>query len=372
MSPSLFQPPFSPDYGSSPGTTLREVLERLGLSQSDLAERTGRPKKTINEIAQGKATITPETALQFERVLGIHASFWLNLERLYQAALARNDERERLPQYIPWLASFPVKELARRGWITPQDDRVELVREVLDFFGVTTPDAWNDVWSQVQRATALRQAKSRHVDFGAVAAWLRKGEIDGRTMRCESYDEQRFRESLEHLRRFTTHSSQRFCDEIQRRCASAGVAVVFVPELPRLRIFGAARWLSADKALIQLSFYYKREDQVWFSFFHEAAHILLHGRRDVFVDVGVIATDKEEAEANRFAQDRLIPSQAYAAFIARGQFSASAVVSFAKQSGIAPGILVGRLQHDEKIGYNHLNHLRKPVKWEEQVTHSPS
>ena len=361
MNPSLFQPPFSPDYGSSPGTTLREVLERLGLSQSDLAERTGRPKKTINEIAQGKAAITPETALQFERVLGIHASFWLNLGRLCQAALARNDERERLPQYIPWLASFPVKELARRGWIRPQDDRVELVREVLDFFGVTTPDAWNDVWSQAQRATALRQAKSRHVDFGAVAAWLRKGEIEGRTMRCGSYDEQSFRESLENLRRFTTHPSERFCEEIQQRCAAAGVAVVFVPELPRLRIFGAARWLSADKALIQLSFYYKREDQVWFSFFHEAAHILLHGRRDIFVDVDVNTTDKEEAEANRFAQDRLIPSQAYAAFIARGQFSASAVVSFAKQSGIAPGIVVGRLQHDKNIGFNHLNHLRRPV-----------
>src|ERR1700730_14818009 len=110
MNPSLFQPPFSPDYGSSPGTTLREVLERLGLSQSDLAERAGRPKKTINEIVQGKAAITPETALQLERVLGIHASFWNNLERSYRAAQARDDERKRLAEFLPWLDTFPLAE----------------------------------------------------------------------------------------------------------------------------------------------------------------------------------------------------------------------------------------------------------------------
>src|SRR5258707_2334109 len=124
MNPSLFQPTFSPDYGSAPGTTLREVLERLGLSQSDLAERTGRPKKTINEIVQGKAAITPETALQLERVLRIDASFWLNLERAHQAAHARDDERKRLATFLPWLDTLPIKEIAKRGWIKPHEDRI--------------------------------------------------------------------------------------------------------------------------------------------------------------------------------------------------------------------------------------------------------
>src|SRR5687768_10143338 len=126
---------FSPNYGASPGTTLREVLEKLGLSQSDLAERTGRPKKTINEIVQGKAAITPETALQFERVLGIDASFWNNLERLYRAAQARRHERVSLTEYLPWLDTLPLKEMVKRRWIKPHKDRVELVREALTFFG---------------------------------------------------------------------------------------------------------------------------------------------------------------------------------------------------------------------------------------------
>jgi hypothetical protein len=93
------------------------------------------------------------------------------------------------------------------------------------------------------------------------------------------------------------------------------------------QIFGAARWLSTEKALIQLSLYYKREDQLWFSFFHEAAHILFHGRRDIFVDFDAGATDKQEDEANRFASDHLIHAPAYARVIARSNFSEMAVLS---------------------------------------------
>ena len=363
MNPSLFQPPFSPDYGSSPGTTLRETLERLGLSQSDLAERTGRPKKTINEIVQGKAAITPETALQFERVLGIDASFWNNLERSYRVAQARRDERASLGEYLSWLETLPVKEMVKRGWIKPHKDRIELVREVLTFFSVAFPGAWDDVWAEARKATALRQGQSRQVDFGTVAVWLRKGEIEARKLSCRPYDEEKLRAALAYLRTLTTLTAEEFCAEIRKRCAAAGVAVVFVPELPRLRIFGAARWLSSDKALIQLSLYYKREDQLWFSFFHEAAHILLHGRRDIFVDLDTSAIDRQEVEANRFASDHLIPANAYAAFAARGNFSASAVLQFAKHVGISPGIVVGRLQHDKQIEFNQLTHLRRRVEW---------
>jgi len=67
---------YQPDLVSPPGETLAEVLEQLGMTQADLAERTGRPKKTISEIVTGKAAIAPETALQLERVLGISANFW--------------------------------------------------------------------------------------------------------------------------------------------------------------------------------------------------------------------------------------------------------------------------------------------------------
>src|SRR5258705_10119724 len=131
-------------------------------------------------------------------------------------------------------------------------------------------------------------------------------------------------------------TAEYFCQDLGVRCAVAGAGVAVVSELPRLRIFGAARWLSPEKALMQLSLYYKREDQLWFSFFHEAAHILLHGRRDIFVDLDTSAIDKQEVEANQFASDHLIPANAYARFVTRRNFSASAVLQFAKRVNIEP------------------------------------
>ncbi len=296
-------------------------------------------------------------------MLGIDASFWLNLERRYQASHAREDERTLLGDYISWLDDVPVKELLRRGWIAPQEDRIELLREVLRFFGVTSPETWADVWASTRQSTALRQAKSSKVDFGTVAVWLRKGEIDGRSLKCDSYNEAQFRKTLGSLRSLSTLPPRQFCSEVQTRCAAVGVAVTFVQELPRLRIFGAARWLSAEKALIQLSLHYKSQDQLWFSFFHEAAHVLLHGRRDTFVDFDGTSIDREEAEANRFAQDQLIPPQAYAQFVARKQFSTSTVQRFARDIAIDAGIVVGRLQHDKWLGFNQLTRLRRPIDW---------
>ncbi len=87
---------YIPDFVSPPGETLLEVLETRGMSQAELAERTGRPKKTINEIIKGKTAITPETALQFEFVLGVPARFWNQREQNYREFLAR--QRENLKQ----------------------------------------------------------------------------------------------------------------------------------------------------------------------------------------------------------------------------------------------------------------------------------
>lgn len=95
---NAIQNQYTPDYVSPSGETLQEILEEHGMSQAELAERTGRLKKTINEIINGKAAITPETALQLERVLGIPASFWNNRERQYREALALIEEEKCLQE----------------------------------------------------------------------------------------------------------------------------------------------------------------------------------------------------------------------------------------------------------------------------------
>jgi len=363
---------YDPDYVSAPGETLLEVIEELGMSQADLARRTGRPKKTINEIVRTRAAITPETAIQLERVLGIPARFWNNREREYRQYLARREEEAQLRDQVEWLDEFPVKDMIKKGWIQGFDDRVQQLQEMLGFFGVASPEQRSVVWDQFP--AAFRKTPAFQSSRGALAAWLRRGEIEAQDIHCQPYSAEVFDQALREARGLTVESPRVFQPTLVHLCAQAGVAVVFVPQLPGGRVSGATRWLSPSKALIQLSLRYKTDGQLWFTFFHEAGHIILHGKRDVFLEEVEGANDArgQEEEANAFAAEFLIPPRELASFLATkrtksGYFSAQAVQAFAARLGIAPGVVVGRLQHDEHLPYSHLNHLKRRLRWAERT-----
>ena len=180
-----------------------------------------------------------------------------------------------------------------------------------------------------------------------MAAWLRKGEIEARDVHTEPFDHAGLKAALPALRAVTLVGDPReFIAELQRICAVRGVVALFVPELSGTRLCGAARWLTPNRAIVQLSLRYRTDDHLWFTFFHELGHILLHGKRDYFVDTAGDAVDEKEREADRFAGDILIPPADYRALISERDYSAPAIERFAARIGVAPGIVIGRLQHD--------------------------
>ena len=148
-------------------------------------------------------------------------------------------------------------------------------------------------------------------------------------------------------------------------CADAGVVVVLTPEFPASDLSGAAV-VDWPKAVIQLSVRHKLDDQFWFTYFHEAGHVLKSRRRD-FLDgddpEANAAHDRDEEEANSSARAFLIPSDLYTRFVAQRDFDASTIRSFAQALEIAPGIVVGRLQRDGFVPPSHLNDLKKRLEW---------
>lgn len=367
---------YTPDVVSLPGETLAELLAARKLSQADLADRMGRPKKTVNEIIKGKAPITPETALQLERVLGVPASFWNNLESNYRAHIARQEEASRLTEFAEWPKSFPLADMAKWGWIQRHHDPVQQVRELLEFFGVASPAQWTEVYAEPQ--ASFRQSTAFKINAGAVAAWLRRGEIVAEDIQAAPYDRLGFRKALGEVRALTQEPDPDiFVPRLRSLCANSGVFVTFVQEPKGCRASGAARWLTPEKALIQLSLRGKSDDRLWFTFFHEAAHILFHGKRLVFLDESVQGSSgdqkraakimaKEEDEANRFAATFLIPEAPYRQFTRRSsRFAKVAIAAFAQSIGVSPGIVVGRLQHDGLLPYSHCNDLKNRYKFVE-------
>lgn len=352
---------YSPDVVSPPGETLKETLEALGMSQAELAERMGRPKKTINEIIKGKAALTPETSLQLERVLGISAGFWSNRDYHYREFLAKRQERERLRPKVAWLDSLPVREMVKLGWVQGHADKVRQLQAVLDFFGVATPEVWKRIWCGPK--VAFRRSPAFQNDPGLLAAWLRVGEIKARGMACAPFDAGRFGRNLASIRRLTVKPPGRWSSELTRICADSGVALVFLPEPPRLSINGATRWLSPTKALMQMSLRYTTDDQFWLTFFHEAGHILLHGKRDVFLETEGYSRAKEEA-ADQFALSQLLPKDGLSRFTAVIPPTREGLKRFAAAHGLAPGVLVGLLQHGGLLPHSQFNDLKRLFKLE--------
>lgn len=356
---------YAPDFVSPPGETLADVLEEQGMTQADLARRAGLSKKTVNRIVKGKEPITPETALKLERVLGIPARFWLAREQHYREFLAAAAERDSLEAQIKWIEQFPIRDMVRKGWLPDLEEPVEMFRALLNFFGVASPSEWQTVWERANE-TVFRHAKTFESNPFALAAWLRRGELQARLLSCGRYNKERFYEALVRIRALTYEMAEGWQDETVRLCADAGVAVAFVPQLPGTHVNGATRWLSPHLALLQVSLRYKTDDQFWFSFFHEAGHILLHGKREVFLEVGNVEEQaRKEEEANRFAEDFLIPRAEYQRFVESGLYNyLEEVEAFAERLQVAPGIVVGRLQHDGYLPMRVGNRLKRKLVWE--------
>lgn len=348
---------FNPDYVSPPGETLLETLQAIGMSQSELADRIGRPKKTVNEIIKGKASITPDTALQLERVLGIPAHFWNNRESQYRETLARMEEHDRLEKQLNWIKNFPLAEMIKKGWIKGFSNKLSQLKELLWFFGIATPLQWENLWNEEE--INFRASRAFKISPYSVAAWLRRGEIEAQFVKCKPFDSKAFRSALNHIRALTNAPPEIFVPKTKQLCAESGIALVFIEELQGTRMSGATRWLNNTKALIQLSLRYGSDDHLWFSFFHEAGHILLHSKKATFLEHDRMDRDNLECEADKFATDMLITPSKFRQFINSWNQTKSSIINFASEIGIAPGIVVGRLQHDNHIPYSRFNDLKR-------------
>lgn len=362
--------PFAPDWFSTPGESLLDLLSERGWTQAELAERLGYTEKHVSLLVNGKVPLSIDAALRLERVLGSTADFWLSLEANYQKHRARLRVNEQHESSAAWLDELPLKELMASGAIPKQrvdvKHRPALVDACLRFFGVASPDDWRNHYGGMQ--VAFRRSRAEQSDIGAISAWLRLGEREAEKLDSPKYDREKFEKALRTIRGLTRETPQVFEPKMRAALQDAGVLFVLVPSIPRARVSGVARWLNSTRPLIQLSLYGKTNDKFWFTFFHEAAHLLLHAndkdeRKAVFLDDPTARTvgTPQEREADQWAGDWLVPAR-YRGALPELKTKVS-VFSFAEQIGVHPGVVVGRLQHDGLIALSWMNDLKQSFRF---------
>lgn len=226
----------------------------------------------------------------------------------------------------------------------------------------STPQAWEDYYLKQELKVAFSISLAHTNEPYAISAWLRKGEIQAAENPTITYSDKVFRELLPELKSLMANQPADFLLQLQTICAKAGVKVVYTPCLPKAPINGSTRWLN-DTPLIQLSGRYKRNDNFWFAFFHEAGHILLHGKKDIFLENIEYPDKKDEKEhqADNFAVKWTLSEAEEKEILASRPLNATIVKNFAEKFNTHPAIIIGRLQHKKLIPYNVGNELIVPI-----------
>ena len=347
-----------PDYAIPPGDTLADVLQDRGMTQQELALRTGMAAKTINEIAKGKAPITAETALKLELIFGVKASFWLKLEMNYQEDLARIRAKEGLVADAGIARKCPYPQMAELGWVPPTRNAEEKAANLRSFHGIASLE----LLELMPLAANFRRHYTPKTSFHALAAWLRKAVLDAERTAIEPYSKKDLRESIPLLRELAAGSCRDFSqsfDQARKLCAGCGVALTIVPHLPKTSVNGATQWVSPEKVVISLSLRYGYWDMFWFSFFHELGHLVKgHSKKEIYVNYDDGDDDAREEEANRFAADTLIPPKRFQEFMEAGCFGDDAVEIFAKKVKTNPVIVLGRLCKEGVFGWERFSWSR--------------
>jgi HTH-type transcriptional regulator / antitoxin HigA len=350
---------FAPDWISPPGDTIEDLLEERGWTKAEFAERTGFTAKHVNELVKGRVPITPNAAERLSLVLGSTPDFWLVRDAQYRAALERRRAIESAQTDAGWLDELPLTWLRKHGRVESSRNKGVQVLECLRFFGVASVDVWREQYASP--VTAFRASEKHEKRIGAIAAWLRKGEIETSKIECESFDKGGLRARLADIRTLTTEPDPVvFMPRLTEICASNGVSVAFVPAPTGCPVSGATRWLTANKAMLLLSMRYRSDDHLWFTVFHEIGHLLLHGKKMLFIE-GIDGLDADlEREADAFAGKVLIAEHDAhrLAKLVNGKVAEAEIVGFAQEIGISPGIVVGRMQRERWIPWSHMNSLK--------------
>lgn len=332
-----------------PGATIREQLEDRGMTQKEFAVRMDMSEKHISQLINGDVRLTPSVALRLESVLGVPASFWNNLEIRYREKLLQVEEENAMDADIALLKSFPYAEMVQYNWIEKTANPIEKVKNLRQYFEVARLDIIDNLSMPGIAYRRLAVTEKRNY---SLAVWAQQAKLQARDKKVALLNLQKLSDDLPYIRSMTVENPMTFCPKLEQELSDCGIALVLLPHMKGSFLHGAS-FVDGKKVVMGLTVRGHDADRFWFSLFHELDHVL-----EQHINRPNGPTQEDEDHANCFARDLLIAPDDYAEFIETKKVNSRAVIDFAKEAGIDPGIVVGRLQNDGVIKHNVMNELK--------------
>ncbi len=351
------------NYAVAPGEYLEEWIDDHGLSQQRVAELLGSSRKQVNEIVNGRAPITSDTAMRLERVVGIPAKTWLKYEALYRADLARIADEDGLAVHVNEIAPSAVTYLRGIG-ATSATKRSpgKLVSDFLAFHRCGTWEAYvhlHDEASTGDYALAALKDAGATLDRTLLTTWLRAAELlePFERGRGYDYDPERLRAALPGLRARAATPDSTMLRDIANMLADVGVVFMVVEPPKKLPLLGMTRWIDKRVPVIQQTGRWGKDGFVIWTLFHEIGHVLNDPRGEMHVEYSTAKKRNSAAEkaANAFAMEVLFGAAGVSQF--RGLLYDRDIADKARQIGIAPGVAVHQMHRRRLLDYRFGNSL---------------
>ena len=327
-----------------PGTYLKESLEAMDMTAKEFSIRTGISERSLSSFMAGKTDISFDLASKLAAFFGNSPNVWINLQTSYDTYLSRekakielDDDYQLIAEFKNYFASFfgiPVTA-------GPQA-YVEGVRKLASVNCVSLLQ--NDERELIP--AFHKEQKGKKIDHFIYNLYMSMALTTARGIDTKPFDKRAFLGTLSDLRNLTLTEPEEFMGELVKRFRSCGVAFVYLPYMKNLEIYGAAKWLSPEKAMIVVTNRGKQADVFWFAILHEAGHLINGRRRD-----SSVSCDTEEIESDSFARGYILSDEEYGDFMLDWRYSFEDIKRFAEEKGFSPCLLGGRLKHDGLLGH---------------------
>ena len=332
-----------------PGAVIREELRKRGMLQKEFSLRMGLTEKHVSKLINGEVQLTVDVAVRLETVLGIPAAKWNAMEASYREALIRAQAQENMEAEIELAQCFPYAEMAKLGWVESVRGVKEKVARLRNFFEIVDLTWLEKCQGQNIACHALSFQSKEDM---TLMAWIQAAKRASREQEVQPFGAKGVDSMLPKLRGWTLEKPGTFLPKLREALADRGISLVFLPRIRGLSM-QAVTFQTGNRVIIAMTEKKMDDHEFWMRLLHEMGHIYLG---HFGIEGGTVAQD--EADANLWAKNTLLPRKKFDVFLEAGKYTEKSILHFSEKFGIAPGIVVGRLQRDGLIGGGALNRLK--------------
>ena len=343
-----------------PGYYIADIIDDMGISQDEFATRMGTTGKTLSKLVNGQTNLSNDLAQKLATMLGTSIEVWTNLQSEYDRKKIEIDQQKQLDEQEKIVSMIDYSYFVKVAKLAETRKSSEKVSNLCSFFKVSDLRIMlePDFLVNFRSATSLSNEKK----LINARAWLQTAINFSKNMSVNIFDASKLRQFLPEIRNMTRQGPEVFMPRLHKIFAECGIAFVLLPHLKNSGINGAVKWSDANHVMLALNDRRCYADTFWFSLFHEIKHVLQQKIKTVFISSDSEQIDQInralEEDADKFAQDYLIPPDAYRRFSPNRYTSDAEIIAFAQQIGVHPGVVAGRLQHDRIIAQNRCSKLK--------------